>query len=431
MKKSFLVIFVFGFAMGLANAQSSDKKWGIGAMGGINSYNGDWGNATFKRPSYGFGSLSLHRYLNAWFDIGIQSNYGDYGYYKDPYRNFLGKKLDGALLLRIKLDNGKILRENAKLAPFITGGIGLAIYSGDRINTDSRDFIIPVGAGVKYNLTSWFAFIGQFLFTFTDHDSRDNHVSGNRNDHCTQQSLGVVFSIGRQKDSDHDGVSDIKDRCAYTPKGIAVDNDGCPVDGDGDGIADYLDKCPGISGVTAFNGCPDTDGDGIQDSNDNCPDEKGTAALKGCPDRDNDGIADKDDKCPDVAGIVSNKGCPEVKEETKRIFQKALTGIQFESGSDIIRKTSYPVLDEVVKVMIENPDYDLEINGHTDNQGDEDKNLQLSERRANAVKKYLADKGVEENRMIAKGYGESKPIADNNTTEGRSKNRRVEFKVIF
>jgi len=114
-----------------------------------------------------------------------------------------------------------------------------------------------------------------------------------------------------------------------------------------------------------------------------------------------------------------------------RIFEKALTGIQFETGKDIIKKTSFPILDQVATVMIENPSYNLTINGHTDNQGDDSKNLELSQKRAEAVQKYLAGKNVEQKRMIAKGFGSTMPIADNKTEKGRSLNRRVEFKVVF
>jgi outer membrane protein OmpA-like peptidoglycan-associated protein len=120
---------------------------------------------------------------------------------------------------------------------------------------------------------------------------------------------------------------------------------------------------------------------------------------------------------------------PVVSEETKKIFEQALQGVQFETGKDVIKAESFPILDNVVSVMKNNPEYKLEINGHTDNQGDAKMNLDLSNRRANAVKKYLTEKGVAENRMKAQGFGQTMPVADNTTAEGRAKNRRVEFKV--
>ena len=487
MKKIFLFVFFSVIIAEITNAQNTDKILGFGVMGGLNEYNGDWGNGLYNPPAYGFGSLSLHFFLNPIFDLGVQSSYGAYGFSKNFKENFLGEKLDVELLGRFKFYNGKILSENAKLAPFITAGIGFASYSGDRIYDEGVDFIVPVGAGIKYNITSCIAFQYQFLYTYTNNDSREYATAVDR-DNYTQQSLGLVFSFGGIKDTDGDGVSDeldkclgtpagitvdingcpvdvdkdgiadyldkcpdvkglasfsgcpdtdgdgiqdSEDKCANTPKGVTIDKFGCPVDIDGDGVADYLDKCPNVKGISAFNGCPDTDGDGIQDSEDRCPNEKGVFSLKGCPDRDNDGVADIDDKCPDVFGIALNKGCPEVKEETKKIFEQALTGIQFEVGSYKIKNTSNVILDQVVKVMVDNPSYNLEINGHTDNQGDVQKNLELSQNRADAVKKYITDKGIAANRMTAKGFGVTVPIADNKTAEGRSKNRRVEFKVNF
>jgi len=142
-------------------------------------------------------------------------------------------------------------------------------------------------------------------------------------------------------------------------------------------------------------------------------------------------VPDYLDKCPDVAGIAANKGCPEVKEETKKIFAQALQGIQFESAKDVIKASSNSILDKVVTVLKENPSYNLDINGHTDNKGIAAKNLALSQRRADAVKKYLTNKGIDAARLTSKGFGDTVPVADNKTPAGQAKNRRVEFKVNF
>jgi len=158
--------------------------------------------------------------------------------------------------------------------------------------------------------------------------------------------------------------------------------------------------------------------------------ESGTD-KKGSSDSDKDGVADNDDKCPTVAGVILNKGCPEVKEEEKEIFQQALQDIQFETGIDVIKPTSFEILDKVVEVMISNPAYLLKIEGHTDNVGDDEKNLSLSQKRADAVKKYLETKGVATERTLAQGFGETVPLADNTTEAGKANNRRVEFKVEF
>lgn len=202
-------------------------------------------------------------------------------------------------------------------------------------------------------------------------------------------------------------------------------------DRDKDGIPDKDDRCPDVAGLAALQGCPDRDGDGIADNVDACPDKAGPAEFNGCPDTDGDGIPDNLDRCPTVKGVASMNGCPEVSEKTKKLFEKALTGIQFETGKSVIKKASYSILDQVVQVMNENPSYDLEIHGHTDSQGDDAKNQKLSEDRAAAVRTYLIGKGIADKRLQSFGHGETMPVADNATAAGRAKNRRVEFKVTF
>jgi outer membrane protein OmpA-like peptidoglycan-associated protein len=229
-------------------------------------------------------------------------------------------------------------------------------------------------------------------------------------------------------DSDNDGIADKDDQCpdlAGNASGM-----GCP-DRDLDSIPDNKDACPDIFGLKSMNGCPDADGDGITDADDACPTVAGTKAFNGCPDTDEDGVADPDDLCPKTPGTIANKGCPEIKEETKKIFEKALTGIQFETGKAIIRKTSYGILNNVAQVMVENPDYFLDIKGHTDNAGDSEKNKILSAERAASVMDYLVSKGIDPERMTAEGFGDTQPVMTNDTKEGRAANRRVEFVVRF
>ncbi|MCB0790942.1 MAG: OmpA family protein [Flavobacteriales bacterium] len=240
--------------------------------------------------------------------------------------------------------------------------------------------------------------------------------------------IGAFPSAGM----DHEKVLEGADnqRAYYYVDGVSVALHPEP-DTDGDGIPDKVDQCPNDKGLAELDGCPDRDGDGIADKMDACPDLAGPVDKQGCPDRDGDGVTDNIDRCPDVPGVASMKGCPELKEETKKLFEKALTGIQFESGSSVIRKSSYGILDDVVSVMQENPAYNLEVHGHTDSQGDDTKNQKLSEDRAASVRQYLVDHGVDAGRLRSFGHGEMMPLADNATSAGRAKNRRVEFKVTF
>lgn len=257
-------------------------------------------------------------------------------------------------------------------------------------------------------------------------------------------NLALGFSIcwgSNRRDKDKDGVWDKIDMCPETPRGVAVDSIGCPLDEDHDGVPDYLDHCLGTPaaaiGFVDSVGCPlDTDGDGVEDYKDMCPSTPEAARGKvdsvGCPlDTDGDGVPDYLDECPVVAGTKANKGCPEIKREVRQLLQKAMQGIEFETGKLTIKKKSFPLLDQIANIFIENANYVIEVQGHTDNVGKPDMNLKLSQQRADAVMAYLVKKGVEASRMTAVGYGQEVPIADNKTKAGRQKNRRVEFKISF
>lgn len=286
-------------------------------------------------------------------------------------------------------------------------------------------------------------------------------------------AYGKVDENGCPKDTDNDGIPDYLDKCEATPEGVMVDSLGCPLDEDGDNVPDYLDKCPATPiearGLIDSTGCPidtdkdgvfdyldkcpntpeiaraavdstgcpkDTDKDGVADYLDKCPETpleaKGTVDEKGCPrDTDGDGVFDYLDNCPRVAGVASNKGCPEIKKEVRQLFQKALQGIQFETAKSTIKPVSFKILDDVAKVLSENPTYLVEIQGHTDNVGKKDANQLLSENRAKAVRDYLIKKGIDEKRMTSNGYGDTKPVLPNTNAKNKAKNRRVEFVVSF
>lgn len=227
-------------------------------------------------------------------------------------------------------------------------------------------------------------------------------------------------------DADNDGITDAQDKCPREAGPAATM--GCP-DRDGDGITDKDDKCPGDKGPASTMGCPDRDSDGVADKDDACPDKKGDSAHKGCPDSDGDGIYDDTDRCPDKPGVAALRGCPEIKKEDKAKLERAIKLVQFETGKDVLLKKSYAVLDEVVSVMNTYKEYSLNINGHTDNVGDDKRNQELSERRAKACYDYLVSKGIAAARMASAGYGETKPVGDNKTAAGREQNRRVEFEL--
>ena len=247
-------------------------------------------------------------------------------------------------------------------------------------------------------------------------------------------------------DSDGDGIYDLQDACP-TLKGLPNADpakNGCPVDTDGDGIYDEQDACPAIKGVAnadpKLNGCPaDRDGDGIYDVEDACPDIKGIKtsdpATNGCPgDTDGDTIRDDKDACPNEKGKPdpdpTKNGCPQAVRvtETEVVI---LQQVQFDTSKATIKKVSDPLLDEVAGVFKEHPELTkIEVQGHTDSKGVPAMNKTLSQQRADSVKKALVKRGIVADRLIPKGYGQDKPIADNGTDEGRQKNRRVQFVIL-
>ncbi|MBS1120224.1 MAG: OmpA/MotB domain protein [Deltaproteobacteria bacterium] len=244
-------------------------------------------------------------------------------------------------------------------------------------------------------------------------------------------------------DQDGDGILDDVDRCPRVPedKDNYQDEDGCPDDdNDSDGIADKIDSCPldpeDRDNFEDDDGCPelDNDKDGLSDRIDACPmepeDKDGFEDDDGCPDTDNDqdGILDKSDKCPNEVGVPPD-GCPK-KYTLVVVTQKKIELKQtvfFDTNKATIKPVSFALLDDVALALKDNPKIKVEVQGHTDSQGDDNFNLKLSQRRAESVRTYLQAQGVARDRMTPKGYGETVKLADNRTEAGRAQNRRVEF----
>jgi OOP family OmpA-OmpF porin len=255
-------------------------------------------------------------------------------------------------------------------------------------------------------------------------------------------------------DNDRDGIPDVDDKCPNVPetKNGFEDEDGCPDgvknDRDGDGITDDVDQCPDdpedFDKFQDQDGCPDpdNDADGIPDVDDLCPndpeDKDGFEDEDGCPDPDNDKdrILDNDDKCPNEPetynGVEDDDGCPDrgrvVVTDTKI---EILDKVYFEYNKAVIKQQSYGILDAVAATLQGNPDIQLiEIQGHTDDRGDDAYNLDLSQKRAHAVLEYLTGKGVEASRLQSQGYGETQPIDRRHNEDAWAKNRRVEFLIL-
>lgn len=500
MKKTFLLLCLAIWSF-TAIAQNAVYPWAIEVRGGVNQYYGEYLKQyfNFKRNPHAYFGVGVNRYLTQSFDLSFQASEGRYaGATEDYTYRFRGQLTDVFAMAKYKLNNGHLLSENSFFAPYLIAGVGASIFSdystyltplpGGGTPKSGTNLTIPMGVGFKVNLTKRIAAQYQFLFNLNFSDIRDGHLDGRYDNHM-KQSIGLVWSFGKKKDKDNDGVPDKEDYCPGTPKGLLVDPRGCPEDNDKDGVPDYkdkcpntasgiqvdslgcpadtdgdgvpnsIDKCPDQAGLPINNGCPDSDndgvadfkdkcpntpvkikvdslgcpvdsdGDGVTDDIDQCPNIKGLAIYKGCPDTDGDSIPDNLDRCPAAKGTKANKGCPEMSQAKRAMFKKAMKGIEFETGKDVIRPVSYPLLDNMTTMLKVDSVYTVTITGYTDNTGSPEKNKELSQKRADAVKQYFVEKGVKESRITAIGKGDENPIADNNTKKGRDANRRVEFLV--
>ncbi len=278
----------------------------------------------------------------------------------------------------------------------------------------------------------------------TDHDGiPDAH------DRCPEQAEdfdGFEDADGcPEDDNDNDGILDASDRCPMDPEDVDgfEDEDGCPDgDNDRDGIPDVRDRCPtepeDKDGFEDDDGCPedDNDRDGLLDPNDRCPNEAEDFDEwhddDGCPDPDNDNdtVLDVDDECPTAPGRPENRGCPRaVRIEAGMI--KILQRIEFDTNRATLRPTAEPILEEVWQVLGVNPQITkVQIGGHTDSRGPDQKNMTLSQQRAETVMRWLTDHGIEPERLEARGFGESVPLVEGNDETAWQTNRRVEFKIV-
>ena len=220
------------------------------------------------------------------------------------------------------------------------------------------------------------------------------------------------------------------------PEPVVCEEPPPPPDTDGDGVLDMDDACVTEPGPVERRGCPhlDSDGDGLFDDDDACPWQVGLPAHNGCPfaDRDGDGVEDINDQCPDIAGLLELMGCPDrmlitVTATMIEIREK----ISFATGSaEIEGEVSFAILDQVSSVLRSRSEIILSIEGHTDNIGGEEYNLDLSRRRAESIVAALVERGIDAARITSEGYGFGRPLVENDTPEHRAQNRRVEFHIV-
>jgi OOP family OmpA-OmpF porin len=397
----------------------------VGIYGGLFKLNGD--HELFRPdpmlPQQGYLPL---RKLNP--DFGLRL-----GWY--PIRFFGIEAEGGAMPSKLEGGGGVVpftVRGHAvgqlglwSITPFVLVGAGmLGINSSGPLGSDI-DPALHFGGGVKFYLNRW---------VMLRVDARDvvTHKLGPENtfvSHNLEVLLGLSVTLNR------------KNKKPEPEPEPEPEVEPLPGDRDGDGLLDTVDTCPDdpetVNGYLDEDGCPesDRDGDTFWDEQDTCPDEAGVAP-DGCPvrDQDGDGFLDDVDSCVDqpetVNGFEDNDGCPDTLPDAVARFTGAIKGITFDTNKSTIKRTSMPVLDEAVRVLTDHPSLRIEIIGHTDNQGTHEHNMELSAARADSVKSYLVGMGIGEDRIVTSGKGPDEPIDTNDTKEGRTNNRRIEFKII-
>lgn len=467
---AFVLVFLLSANTALF-AQNADRRTNIQIYGSALQYKGELGNQFFEKDMEWGGGLSLNRYLSPSFDAGLHLTYGSAEATNAAIGNFDAQLATAMLGIRLKM-YGTILKEDAFIGPYLFasgGGVwaktDAARTDGGALDADDKFATAALmgGAGIRFRFSDVVSAFIQSGYMLTGNDKFDG-ITGGDNDRFLMHNVGLGFNLGKATDTDGDGVPDRRDKCPDTPTGVQVDKNGCPIDTDGDGVPDYQDQCPTEAGTAATQGCPDRDGDGIADKDDQCPDEAGTAATQGCPDTDGDGVPDKDDKCPDTpagvqvgadgcpvdsdgdgvpdnedlcpnsAGPADKGGCPELDARTLKLMEEK---VRFEFDQARVQEGYKQLLDSIVVALEKYPDHVLLIKGHADHIGTAEYNQALSERRAQAVKEYLIERGVQNpDRLVTRGYGETQPLVKVNerlskrrTESARAKNRRVGFEL--
>ena len=466
-----VLALVMFFISANTNAQSEENPWQVSVgMTAIDFYpvgNHEPGQELFSGDTFedmfnvsdhwnispSLSYLTIGRYLDNNFSLNLSGAYNQiekYGSQKVDNLDYFNLSLGVDYSLAGPLNLNKI-------EPTFGVGAGYTWLEEGPFNSNGNGDSNEVNSTGSFNtslgLTYWANdYIGLSLKTTYNYVMPDNTDLVQQH---FRHSLGLTVRFGGS-DTDGDGIQDKKDACPDVP-GLEAFN-GCP-DTDGDGIQDSEDSCPDAAGLAEFKGCPDTDGDGVSDNNDRCPNVAGLSDMAGCPDTDGDGItdmrdgcpseagprgnrgcpwpdsdgdsvADKDDKCPNEVGTVANDGCPETpSEDVQATLASYAKTINFDYGKTSIKEEANKTLQAIVEILVQYPNANFVVEGHTDSVGSTAFNQKLSEQRAAVIVDFLTSNGVDASRLSSVGFGETSPVSSNDTKEGMAQNRRVEVKL--
>ncbi len=364
-------------------AQTKDYPWQAELSGTALDYFGPLTGEYFRTDSLSFGlTVGAHAYVNNWLNLSFNSSFvptvNDYPISEEETKST--SLIDVSAMMQLK-SNGTIFEEDAFFAPFISTGFGL--NSASNINR----IYIPAALGLKFRFSPTFSFQVQGTYKLELNEEDFQHVA---------YSAGLVFALPGTKTKPEEEEEQPVD----VPPAVAENS-------------------------------KDSDQDGVVDSEDQCPDEPGLLMYMGCPSKDN--TVEKEDLNNKPSNNLDNfvdNNTGRMTQEEQGVFDRAVQNINFESGTANLTMESEYVLDSLATILNRYPEYSLKISGHTDNTGSSRDNKILSVKRAFKVKYFLSNRGVKMGRITSDGYGDTQPISNNDTEEGRSLNRRVEFELL-
>lgn len=380
-------------------SQSKDFKWSVDVGAGAYGDFQDGFNGLISK-------LSLNRYISPTFDLTLANSLGMLNSESESFFDITSTSLN----LRYKFYNNSILDDDVKYQPYFLAGPAISSHY-ERLLLGAH-----VGIGVKKKLTEKVSLFSEFNYiqtpssTYYNDDPRNSSkISHSKRLNYWKASIGISIQFGSCPDDDGDGVCREKDRCPKTPKGVAVDHKGCPIDSDSDGIYDYQDLCPLDAGSVEFAGCP-------------APFSKPLIFE----DSDFDGVFDVDDECPNEAGNIDSNGCQFVEEMEEL---EALV-VYFDFDKYLLNEDEKEKLNYFLSKLELAPNYSITVIGNTDSYGRSDYNLKLSLIRAQIVKDYLVKNGLDESRIFPKGLGQIDSSMMSDSVNASQLNRRVTIELI-